>query len=49
MDGCEWTVEVAPSEISNEKLDVLAEGGVTRISLGVQTFSRDDEVLGAPS
>ena len=39
MDGCEWTVEVAPSEISNEKLDVLAEGGVTRISLGVQTFS----------
>ena len=41
MDGCEWTVEVAPSEISSEKLDVLAEGGVTRISLGVQTFSSE--------
>jgi len=41
IDGCEWTVEVAPSEISREKLDVLAEGGVTRISLGVQTFSSD--------
>ncbi len=36
--GCEWTVEVAPSEISQEKLDVLADGGVNRISLGVQTF-----------
>ena len=35
---CEWTVEVAPSEISQEKLDVLADGGVNRISLGVQTF-----------
>ena len=40
-DGCEWTVEVAPSEISSEKLDVLADGGVTRISMGVQTFSPD--------
>jgi oxygen-independent coproporphyrinogen-3 oxidase len=40
-DEYEWTVEVAPSEISQEKLDVLAEGGVTRISLGVQTFSSD--------
>ena len=35
---CEWTVEVAPSEITREKLDVLADGGVNRISLGVQTF-----------
>jgi oxygen-independent coproporphyrinogen III oxidase len=35
---CEWTLEVAPSEITREKLDVLADGGVNRISLGVQTF-----------
>ena len=35
---CEWTVEVAPSEISQEKLVALANGGVNRISLGVQTF-----------
>ena len=34
----EWTVEVAPSEITREKLDALADGGVNRISLGVQTF-----------
>jgi len=38
-EGCEWTVEVAPSEITREKLDALAEGGVTRISLGAQTFN----------
>lgn len=40
-DDCEWSVEVAPSEITQEKLDVLADGGVTRISLGVQTFSSE--------
>lgn len=39
VDACEWTVEVAPSEINEAKLDVLAENGVSRISLGVQTFS----------
>lgn len=38
-DSCEWTVEVAPSEISSQKLEVLGAGGVNRISLGVQTFS----------
>ena len=43
--GCEWTVEVAPSEITREKLDVLAAGGVNRISLGVQTF--DPEMMEA--
>ena len=35
--GCEWTVEIA-SEISHAKLECLAEMGVNRISLGVQTF-----------
>jgi oxygen-independent coproporphyrinogen III oxidase len=40
-DDCEWSIEVAPSEITQEKLDVLADRGVTRISLGVQTFSSD--------
>jgi oxygen-independent coproporphyrinogen III oxidase len=42
---CEWTVEVAPSEITREKLDALADGGVNRISLGVQTF--DPEMMEA--
>jgi len=40
-DDCEWSIEVAPSEITQEKLDVLADRGVTRISLGVQTFSSE--------
>jgi len=35
----EWSIELAPSEITPEKLDVLKQGGVNRISLGVQTFN----------
>ena len=35
----EWSIELAPSEITPEKLDVLGKGGVNRISLGVQTFN----------
>ena len=34
----EWTIEIAPNEITTEKLSVLANAGVNRISLGVQTF-----------
>ena len=41
----EWTVEIAPSEISFAKLESLAEMGVNRISLGVQTF--DDSLMDA--
>ena len=36
--GVEWTIELAPNEITPEKLSVLKKGGVNRISLGVQTF-----------
>ena len=39
----EWTVEIAPTEISFAKLESLAEMGVNRISLGVQTF--DDSLM----
>jgi oxygen-independent coproporphyrinogen-3 oxidase len=35
----EWSIELAPSEITPEKMDVLRQGGVNRISLGVQTFN----------
>jgi len=35
----EWTVELAPSTVKPDKLRVLKEAGVTRISLGVQSFS----------
>lgn len=36
--GCEWSVEANPADLSDEKLDLLAEFGVQRISLGVQSF-----------
>lgn len=34
----EWTVEVSPASITREKLAVLAQLGVTRLSMGVQSF-----------
>ncbi|MDR1255100.1 MAG: radical SAM family heme chaperone HemW [Puniceicoccales bacterium] len=37
----EWTVEVSPTTINLEKLKILKEGGVTRISMGVQSFQTD--------
>jgi oxygen-independent coproporphyrinogen-3 oxidase len=35
---CEWTVEANPETLTADRLAVLAEQGVTRISLGVQSF-----------
>lgn len=35
----EWTVEMAPSTVKVDKLKVLRELGVTRISMGVQSFN----------
>jgi oxygen-independent coproporphyrinogen III oxidase len=34
----EWTVELAPSSVTKDRLDVLKAAGVTRVSLGVQSF-----------
>jgi oxygen-independent coproporphyrinogen-3 oxidase len=43
----EWTVELAPSSVKADKLAVLRELGVTRVSLGVQSFSAQQlEALG---
>ncbi|MBN2351136.1 MAG: radical SAM family heme chaperone HemW [Spirochaetales bacterium] len=39
----EWTVEANPESLSRDFIDVCARTGVTRISLGVQTF--DDRLL----
>ncbi|MDE0769091.1 MAG: radical SAM family heme chaperone HemW [Opitutaceae bacterium] len=39
----EWSVEMAPSTVKADKLKVLKERGVTRISMGVQSF--DDGLL----
>ena len=37
-ENVEWTIELAPNEVNVEKLTVLKNAGVNRISLGVQTF-----------
>jgi len=40
-DGGEWTVEANPGTLDAEKADVLAGGGVNRVSLGAQSFQPD--------
>lgn len=37
----EWTIEIAPSTVKVDKLAVLRDLGVTRISMGVQSFDAD--------
>lgn len=37
-DPLEWTVEMAPSTVKADKLAALRDLGVTRISMGVQSF-----------
>jgi oxygen-independent coproporphyrinogen-3 oxidase len=34
----EWTVELAPGSVTRQRLEALREAGVTRVSLGVQSF-----------
>lgn len=34
----EWTVELAPASVTAERLTVLRDAGVTRVSMGVQSF-----------
>ena len=38
VPGGEWTVEANPGTLDIEKADVLAAGGVNRVSLGAQSF-----------
>ena len=38
-DAGEWTMEANPEDITSEKITLLAEHGVNRISLGVQSFN----------
>lgn len=37
----EYTIEANPDELTKEKLEVLYEGGVRRLSIGVQSFNDD--------
>lgn len=43
VDGAEWTVEANPGDLTEEKLSILKQYGVNRISMGVQSF--DDQLL----
>jgi oxygen-independent coproporphyrinogen-3 oxidase len=45
IEGAELSVEVDPEVTTDEHVDALAAAGVTRLSLGVQSF--DDTVLAA--
>lgn len=38
-EGAEFSVEANPLDLTDEKIEVLADGGVNRVSLGVQSFS----------
>lgn len=40
--GGEFSVEANPSGLTDEKLDLLVEAGVNRVSLGVQSFVDDE-------
>ena len=39
--GYEWSVEANPFGLTDEKIGLLADAGVNRISLGVQSFDAD--------
>jgi len=45
LQTVEFTVEANPDGLTKEKLAILRDGGVNRLSIGVQTF--DDELLQA--
>jgi oxygen-independent coproporphyrinogen-3 oxidase len=46
-DDCEVTVEATPESLTSAYLDTLLEAGVTRLSLGIQTFDQHErECLG---
>lgn len=40
-EGYEWTVEANPADVTTEMIDVLCDLGVTRLSLGGQSFRKE--------
>ena len=41
-DDCEVTVEATPESLTSEYLNTLLEAGVTRLSMGIQTFDQTE-------
>ena len=39
--GGEFSVEANPEDLANEKIDTLMAGGVTRVSVGIQSFQEE--------
>ena len=44
-EGAEFSVEIDPKEIDDERLDALASAGMTRASIGVQDFDPEIQKL----
>ena len=40
-EGCEFSIEANPGDLTEEKLDLLVGAGVNRLSIGVQSFQSD--------
>ncbi len=40
--GCEFTVEANPATVTPQIADALAAGGVNRVSIGAQSFDRNE-------
>ena len=40
-ENLEWSSEANPDELTKEKMQVLFDGGVNRLSMGVQSFDQD--------
>lgn len=48
-EDAEFSVEIDPNEVDGARLDALAEGGMTRASIGVQDFDPEiQETIGRP-
>ena len=41
-DGFEWTIEANPGTITKEKLSAWKEGGINRLSIGLQSASDEE-------
>lgn len=41
-DDCEWTVEANPATVNREKLTVLRQSGVNRLSMGLQSIHSEE-------
>lgn len=41
-DNCEFTIEANPGTLDDDKITAMLEGGINRISVGVQSFNNEE-------